>query len=125
MNSSAASNANTVNFSNWEKDAVVAFCLANRNYAENAMAQLFLMQEDDEKQHDLVKHRNRRGFTAGTVTRGSAMAKKVLAGEHLSDDELAVAAHFASIHRRQLVKICKQFSLPIDPTLVVRLQPTQ
>lgn len=83
-----------------------AHILAVRNVCtgdiREAILVLFQNQVEDERVQDVAKLRNRVGFSSGTVHFGSALAKKVLAGETWTEWEELKARKIVGIHARQL-----------------------
>ncbi|MBX4215369.1 hypothetical protein KW797_00240 [Candidatus Parcubacteria bacterium] len=77
----------------------------NAGTIQECILVLFSKQHDQERAYDESFGRNRVGFSRGTVTWGSLLAKKLLAGETWSEWEVNKARTIIAIHRKQLATL--------------------
>lgn len=74
-------------------------------------------QHRDEQDRETTVYRNRSGFMSSHAKNGTALAKKHLAGEQLTGDELAMARHIAGSYGKQLAAHFREEAIKANPAL--------
>jgi len=83
----------------------------------NHLAIVYSFQLVDEQSRETTVYRNRSGFMSSHAKNGTALAKKHLAGEALTDDELSLARKIAGSYGKQLAAHFREEAIRANPDL--------
>jgi hypothetical protein len=114
---SKKSNKNPVNYP-FKTKAQFAAELANSHEARcGAIVTLFQAMTAQEQGAGTAIESDRRGFMSSHSKTACAVAKKLIAGEELSSDEVAQVEKIAPCYTRQLASIARDAAKASDPAL--------
>jgi hypothetical protein len=86
-------------------------------FQKEAMVLLLQFQTDHEQATETTKDRNRQGFMSSHAVNGTRVAKKIVNGEDLSDDDWAKIGAIAPRYSRQLAHYYRAKMLVEQPEL--------
>ena len=89
----------------YTKDDILALVRSNPSAVQRGILALYERQGEDERAFGIAKQRNRAGFSQGTAPMGSKIARSLLAGHRLDEDQLRVAQSIVEFHAGQLARI--------------------
>jgi hypothetical protein len=92
----------------YTKDDILALVRSNPSAVQRGILALYERQGEDERAFGIAKQRNRAGFSQGTAPVGTKLARALLAGRRLSDDQLAAAQSIVEFHAGQLARIANE-----------------
>ena len=89
----------------YTKDDILELVRSNPSAVQRGILALYERQGEDERTFGIAKQRNSAGFSQGTAPGGTKLARALLAGRRLSEDQLRVAQSIVEFHARQLARI--------------------
>jgi hypothetical protein len=110
----------------WTEQEIVNLIMTKPRALEHAIVRIYERQTADEKQEQVTKHHNRRGFTPADANLLSSFARRIISathrpeGERLSEKQQEWARKKVVKYAGQLLKVMKekekeaQTSLPIS-----------
>ena len=84
------------------KAQVAARLASDPEFCLEALQVLVRRQTEDEREQSTTKWKNKRGLMSSHAVRGTAIAKKLAAGEELSPEEVGRACEIVSHYVKQL-----------------------
>ena len=99
--------------------AVKAKLESSREARELAFVTLFHLQTEFEQEKQETKDRNKRGFMSSHAWHGSRIAKAMIAGETLSDEDSARIDEYAVRYSKQMTAALRSQAIADEPELGV------
>jgi hypothetical protein len=99
------------------KAQILARLQSEPEFRKETIVTLYQLQTQDEQDASATRHSNRYGFMSSHAVNGSRIAKKVLAGEELSDADLDLIDKIAPRYSRQLATLAREKAITNDPSL--------